>query len=87
MCQKKSPVIVREIIDREVPGLEEKIRKARKASPKSVTDLASEAGMSVANWYRIESGKVEYLPKTTLDAMQAALGEDLGLNFNSNLKA
>ena len=87
MCQKKSPVIVREIIDREVPGLEQKIKKARKACPKSVTDLASEAGMSVANWYRIESGKVEFLPKTTLEAMLAALGEDLGIQLDCEIQS
>ena len=76
-------VIIREIIDHQVPELETRIREARKASPKSVTDLASEAGMSVANWYRIESGKIEYLPKTTFDAMQAALGVDLGVQFDA----
>ena len=48
----------------------------RKNNPKSVTDLASEAGMSVANWYRIEAEKVEYLPKDTFDAIMYALGED-----------
>jgi transcriptional regulator with XRE-family HTH domain len=67
------PVIVREIIDREFPDLELKIKEARKASSKSVTQLAADAGMSVANWYRIESGKIEYLPKTTLQAIEKAL--------------
>jgi ribosome-binding protein aMBF1 (putative translation factor) len=74
MSTTKTPLRIRKIIDYEVMGLEEKIKIARKASPKSVTDLASEAGMSVANWYRIESGKLEFLPETTLKAMEEALG-------------
>ena len=82
MKGKNSPVKVRETKDYDFPGLEERIKIVRKASPKSVTDLASEAGMSVANWYRIESGKIEFLPKETLEAMQAALGDDLGITFD-----
>ena len=66
---------VRRFIDYEIPDLEAKIKKARKGSPKSVTELAAESGMSVANWYRIEAGKAEFLPEDTLHAMEAALGE------------
>lgn len=72
---------VRRFIDYEVSGLEERIKQARKQSPLSVTNLASDAGMSVANWYRIESGNVESLPESTLRAMESALGVDLGVRF------
>lgn len=77
---KSKTLKVRVIKDYDSPGLGQKIKEIRKRNPKSVTDLASEAGMSVANWYRIEAEKVEYLPKTTLDAIMAALGEN-EMNF------
>ena len=66
----------------ECPNLGEKIKKARKKSPMTVTDLASQAGMSVANWYRIEAEENKILPKETLDAIVAALGEDLELELD-----
>lgn len=68
-----TPLKVRRFVDYEIPDLETKIKKARKNSPKSVTELAAESGMSVANWYRIEAGRAEFLPETTLRAMEAAL--------------
>ena len=73
---------VRVTKDYDCPNLGEKIKEARKKSPKSVTDLASEAGMSVANWYRIEAEENKILPKETLDAMLSALGEDLELKLD-----
>ena len=76
MKTKPKTVKVRVTTDYDYPGLGDSIREKRKKNPKSVTDLASEAGMSVANWYRIEAEKVEYLPKETLDAIMYALGED-----------
>lgn len=79
-------VKVRVTKDYDYPGLGDSIRQKRKNNPKSVTDLASDAGMSVANWYRIEAEKVEYLPKETLDAMMSALGEE-EVNFSSQYSA
>jgi transcriptional regulator with XRE-family HTH domain len=79
---KTKIVKVRVIKDYNCPGLGDSIKKKRKSNPKSVTDLASEAGMSVSNWYRIEAEKVEYLPKETLDAIMSALGED-EIDFSS----
>ncbi len=68
--------------DIDIPDLEKRIREARKSSPKSVTQLAAEAGMSVANWYRIEGGKAEFLPKETFKAIEAALEIDLGAKLD-----
>ncbi|MBW4469261.1 MAG: hypothetical protein KME45_03255 [Stenomitos rutilans HA7619-LM2] len=67
-------VKIRRFTDYDIPNLEIQIKKARLDSPKSVTELAAEAGMSVANWYRIEGGKVDVLPETTLSAIESALG-------------
>ena len=72
---------VRVTKDYEFPGLGEKIKKARKKSPLTITDLASQAGISAAHWYRIEAEENKILPKETLDAILAALGEDLELKF------
>lgn len=72
-------VKIRKTIDYDVPGFGEKIKEARMKSPLSVTDLASLAGMSVGNWYRIESGKLQYVPEETARAMESALKVSLGL--------
>jgi transcriptional regulator with XRE-family HTH domain len=77
-----SKVKIRKTIDYEIPSLGQKIKEARKQSPKSITDLASEAGMSVGNWYRIESEKVDFLPESTLIAIQAVLNIDFGVALN-----
>ena len=63
----------------EIENLGTRIKKARLNSPLSVTALAAAAGMSVANWYRIESEKVQFLPEETAQAIESALGVDLGL--------
>jgi len=71
-------VRIKRTIYYEIEGLGAQIREARKKSPKSVTTLASDAGMSVANWYRIEGEKVDdALPEETLDAIGAVLGIDI----------
>ena len=57
----------------EFENLCERIKKARKESPKTMTELAAQAGMSASNWYRIESDQVKRLPMETLRAMERAL--------------
>ena len=66
-------MIVEKVIRYEVPGLGERIKKARMQSPKSVTALAAEAGMSTSNWYRIEKEEAKSLPEETLEAIEKAL--------------
>lgn len=75
MSMTKTPLKIRRYVDYDIPDLDKRLKEARKRSPKTITELAAEAGMSVANWYRIEGGNVDYLPETTLQAMEAALGE------------
>lgn len=67
---------------KDVPGLGALIRQHRKASNKSLTQLAADAGISVPHWNRIENEKVLELPLDTLRGIERALGVDLGVNFN-----
>ena len=73
-------------IEVEVPNLGDRIKKARekaKASDgRSLTQLAALAGMTTANWYRIESEKFNSLPFETLKRMESALGTDFGVVIN-----
>ncbi|MEM9450743.1 MAG: helix-turn-helix transcriptional regulator [Cyanobacteria bacterium P01_E01_bin.6] len=62
----------------EINSLEDLIKAARARSSKSVTQLAADADMSVANWYRIEKGELQYLPEETLEAIESALGVHFG---------
>lgn len=68
---------------KEFPGLGDRIKKARKLCDRPLSFLATDAGMSAANWYRIEKGEVKTLPIETVRAIEAALGVDLGVDFDS----
>ena len=68
---------IRRVEEYEIADLEIRMKKSREVSPKSVTQLAADAGMSTANWYRIEKGEVKYLPEETLDAIESSLGVSL----------
>ena len=63
----------------EVEGLGDRIRRERKASPKTITQLAAEAGISVAYWNRIETEKLVSLPIETLRALENVLEVSLGV--------
>ena len=62
----------------EVPNLGEKIKAARKADSRSITQLAAAAGMSAQNWYRIENER-QSLPGETLKLLESVLGVDFGV--------
>lgn len=73
---------VKRCIEIEVKNLGEKIKKARKASDRSLESLASEAGISRVYWYDIENEKVrDSLPEETLRKIESALNIDLGIDF------
>ena len=59
----------------DVPDLGARIREARKADKRNMTDIASAAGMSVQNWYRIEDEK-QMLAEETLRKIEEVLGID-----------
>lgn len=64
-----------------VPELGKRIREARKADGRSVTQIAAAAGMSVQNWYRIEDEK-QSLPEETLRLIEEVLSIDFGVRFD-----
>lgn len=66
-------------IELEVTGLGDRIKKARLNDKRSLTQLAALAGMTTANWYRIESEKFSSLPLETLKKIESALGIDFGV--------
>ena len=63
---------IQQIINFDVPELEALIYRARKADARPLHEIASMAGMSAANWYRIEQGK-QVVPLETLEKMIEAL--------------
>ncbi|UKP01117.1 helix-turn-helix domain-containing protein [Nostoc sp. UHCC 0870] len=73
--------LMRVTFSKEIPGLGEKIKALRKASPKSLTELAAEAGISTPHWNRIENEKIQELPIETLRSIEKALGAELGIEM------
>ncbi|MBW4511760.1 MAG: helix-turn-helix domain-containing protein [Scytonematopsis contorta HA4267-MV1] len=74
---------VRRTIEREVPGLGQKIKKAREADGRSLESICGEVGISRVYWYDIEGERVRgSLPEETLRKIEKALNIDLGVNFD-----
>ncbi len=67
--------------EREIPNLGKRIKKAREADTRSLTQICALAGMTTANWYRIESEK-QVLPEETLRRIEQVLGVDFGVVFD-----
>ena len=77
------PVKVKKTIEIEVPGLGSKIKEKRKASSKTVEQLANLAGITRQHWHQIENENFrDGLPYETLKAIENALKTDLGVKFN-----
>ena len=74
--------LMKVVFSKNFPGLGEKIRKLRKKSPKDLTVLAAEAGISSTHWNRIENEKVRELPVETLRGIERALEVNLGAEYN-----
>jgi transcriptional regulator with XRE-family HTH domain len=77
-------VKVRQIVKREIeiPDLGRKIKQAREASKRPLTELARDAGISRQYWYQLEEeaiiGGVAY---ETLQKIEEVLEIDFGVNF------
>ncbi len=65
------------------PGLDQRIRDARKNSDRSITQLAADIDISVANWYAIEQGRIKVFPIATLRKIEEVLGVDFGVQPGS----
>jgi len=79
MSMKVGRVIKQEV---EIPGLGEKIKKARKDSQQSMRELTEVVGISPAYWYKLESEKVDKLAEETLRKIEEVLGVDFGVDFD-----
>lgn len=77
-------LLMRVTFSKDFPGLGKKIKECRLASPKSLAELAAEAGISVPHWNRIENEKVLELPLETLRGIERALSADLGVKFEGD---
>jgi transcriptional regulator with XRE-family HTH domain len=78
-------VKVRRIIKLEVdvPGLGERIKQAREARGRPVTQLAKEVGISRNYWYQLEAEAVlGGVAEETLRKIEEVLGIDLGVSFD-----
>lgn len=64
----------------QVPGLGERIKEAREADARPLTEIAELAGMRSMNWYRIEK-ETQALPVETLRKIEAVLGVDFGVEL------
>jgi transcriptional regulator with XRE-family HTH domain len=65
----------------QVPALNDKIKQARLNDDRTITQICGLAGMTTANWYRIESGR-QSIPLETLRKMEQVLGVDFGVEFD-----
>jgi len=72
---------VRRVTDLDVPGLGARIRAAREADKRSLTQICAAVGMTTANWYKVEKEDTKFLPDGTLRKIEQVLGVDLGVNF------
>lgn len=75
-------VLIERVIRVDAPGIGAKIKEARERNPKSVEELAKTAGMTRANWYRIEREDNDVLPEPTLRRIEEVLGIDFGVVFD-----
>jgi len=78
---------VRKVIDVDIPNLGDKIKDARKADSRSLTQLAAAAGMTTANWYTIEAEEIKALPAETLQRIEEVLGISFGARFEEKVTA
>ena len=78
-------VKVRRIIKLEVdvPGLGDRIKQAREARGRPVTQMAKEVGISRNYWYQLEAEAVlGGVAEETLRKIEEVLGVDLGVQFD-----
>ncbi|ESA38470.1 xre family transcriptional regulator [Leptolyngbya sp. Heron Island J] len=75
--------------DVDFPGLGGRIKEAREELQRqqlperlSVAKIATDAGMTPANWYKIENEDTKVLPLETLREIERVLGVSFGVSFD-----
>jgi transcriptional regulator with XRE-family HTH domain len=66
----------------EIPDLRERIKEARLRDGLPVRVLASAAGMTQDNWFKLESGVIKTVPEETLRRVEKALNINFGVTFD-----
>jgi transcriptional regulator with XRE-family HTH domain len=72
---------VKKLIEKEFPGLGAKIKQAREADKRSLTEICALVGMTTANWYKIEAEDNKSLPIETLRRIEEGLGLEFGVEL------
>ncbi|MGI8503249.1 MAG: helix-turn-helix domain-containing protein [Hassallia sp.] len=73
---------VKKVIEVEVPGLGDRIRKAREADSRSLAEICRQIPMTTMNWYRIEAEETKALPIETLRRIEEVLGVDFEVKLD-----
>ena len=74
-----------EIIDN-FPQLGQRIRQAREADPRSLSQICRECGISRSYWYQLESEDLRSpASEEIIRKIEAALGVDLQVKFTKKL--
>lgn len=82
-------VRVRRVITQEldIPGLGDKIKKAREKDGRSISAICREVGLSRNYWYQLEADDIKgggALTVETLRKIEAVLNADLGVKFEGD---
>lgn len=77
----QSKILMKVGLEVDVPELGQRIRDTRHKTGRTITQLAAEADISVANWYAIEQERVKVLPITTLRRIEQVLKFDFGVKL------
>lgn len=79
----QSQILMKVGLEINVPDLGQRIRDVRHKTGRTITQLAAEADISVANWYAIEQERVKVLPLTTLRRIEQVLKFDFGVSCDA----
>lgn len=77
----RNKILMKVGLEIDVPRLGQRIRDTRHKTGRTITQLAAEADISVANWYAIEQERVKVLPITTLRRIEQVLNFDFGVKL------
>lgn len=69
------------VIEKEVEGLGVRIKEAREADKRPLTQICAEAGMTPTNWYRIEAESAKTLPIETLRKIEQVLNTSFDVDL------